>query len=398
MARSPKRRNPPGSPSVDPEQSPPKNPEEVGGSESASLFDAEGDSRVALYRMDDAKKKMIFHGYLETADATEAAVSALFGGGKYRAQLRVADELGREVIKRSRDFTLPGAYRPPTTLPGVASAGGAPATPVAASTQPLASGEALNTALVSQVIDMLTKMREPKQTMDWTPIITAVTSLLTTVLTAVLTRPKDDNLARIVDAMNERMDKLAEMLAAQQRAAAAGPASGAMADAVKAVRELLDVKEMLEGGGGEKSDPTDAMLLALPKLIDRMTTPPAAAAPQRKPVSPVPPNAAPWQRFLLANKGRLMQFASMGMEPDLTAELALRFVSPQVAGVVREFLSKPDAAEQAMLTIPELRGYEQWTRDFVKEAHAQFFGEDEDEEELGGEDVTDAEDDDAPPA
>src|SRR4051812_1877305 len=115
--RKKRRREPEVNPLAEPGRNPGPGELEVGELATpvqASLFDAEGDSRVAIYRRDDITKKFVYHGQLAMEDASETGIASLFGGGHWRCQLRITDDAGREVIKRQRDIQIPGPYKPPT--------------------------------------------------------------------------------------------------------------------------------------------------------------------------------------------------------------------------------------------------------------------------------------------
>src|SRR5262245_8585936 len=91
-------------------------PEESGGENSASLFDGSADARVRILRRDDTTQKYVTHGYFPP-DAGEELISRTLGGGAYRAQLVIPDPAsGMLKIKRQRDFKIPGAYKPPSSI------------------------------------------------------------------------------------------------------------------------------------------------------------------------------------------------------------------------------------------------------------------------------------------
>jgi hypothetical protein len=345
-------------------------PEEAGGEGRASLFTADGDSRVAIYRRDDMTKKYVYHGILAMEEATETFVGGLFGGGHYRAQLRVVDDAGRPVIKRSHDFSLPGAYKPPTgELPGspaLASTPGAPGRTAASfSTLPpgVSAGEALNSALVGSVIDLLKGMKDASRpttpTIDWGPVIAGGTTILTALVTKLIERPATDSKAEML----ELLERFAAIVKAPVNQP--GPAASGISDAVEAIRSLLEVKDMISGGG-EKPDATDQMLAGLPKLIEVMANqgrPPKRALPSE---TPLPADTPMWKRMLLGQRKGLLRSAAMGVEADFAADVALTYLPQELTGTVKEFLAMPNHVELAMETIPELRSYSTWTHAFFQ--------------------------------
>lgn len=331
------------------------------------------DSYVRLTRRDDMEKTMVFHGRLAISEANEDKIAELFGGGFYRAQLHERDQGGQYRIIKTRTFKIPGAYRPPAGilpgLPGSAStAGVSPGTGPGLSSLPpgVSAGEALNSALVGSVIDLLKGMKEASRpatpNIDWGPVIAGGTTILTALVTKLIERPTTDGKAE----MMELLERFAAMV--KPPANQPGPASSGIADAVAAIRELLEVKDMI-GGGGEKPDPTDVMLAGVPKLLEIMANQsgrPGQPKPGVAQPPALPPDTPMWKRILLSQRGGILRSAAMGVEPEFAADVALTYLPQELTGAVTEFLALPDHVELAMQTIPELRSYSHWATGFFK--------------------------------
>lgn len=391
--KRPARRNPRGNPGGSQEEGQYRAEEEGQLESGSSLFDNMGeDDYILVKRRDDASMKLVTHGKVAPHEATEEYLQGRWGGGEFMLQERKRDASGSYVYGRTRTVHIAGPYKP-ITLAAVATPGDAGAVPASgAGTAPpgVSANEALNAALVGQVIELLKATREQRPTIEWGPILASLTTLVTTLITAFVNRPKDDSSTKLVEMMMERFNALAEQVTKVQQSPAS-PTHNAIADAVGAIKELLEVKDMIEGGG-KTADPEAAMFNAIPVLLEKMTG--AGAASSGKPPAlppggrpPVDPNVPLWQRFLLAQKRNLLRSATMGVDPAFAAEVALQYMPQDIVGVVREFLLKPDHAELAMQTIPELRNFEAWVRQFFQEVHTGFFaeeageGEEEEEEE-----------------
>lgn len=372
MAKSQK--SPARSPAKNPGQSPVQSPgvrEEV--DEPETFFDPKETLRVRIQRVDDYSKRWVMHGYLEPGEATEGKVAELFGGGKYRASQLVADETGRHIIKTTTEFLIPGPYKPPSSLlPGVNKPDTtASSTPIVGTVPSggVSPNETLNAALVGQVLDLLKMSKElgkpatPTRNFDWTPIISSVLALITTVATKLLERPKESpELARLF-AQIERLE--GELRQAKQQP---GPAQNAIGDAVNAIKELLEVRDMISGA--EKSgDPDSAMWALGTKLLEKIDTSPKAPALPGGGTTPQSPTNEPvpmWKRLIAQYRGILLTAAARGVEPEFAAETALRFMDGNVYGVALEFAQSADALTKLYSVIPELQQFPQFTESFLK--------------------------------
>lgn len=337
------------------------------GPETPELFrPSRDDSYVQLYRRDDLEKTWVYHGRLAASEASDEKVAELYGGGEFKLQLRERNDTGTFVIRQTRQIKLPGRYRPPDSLPNNTRPS-APATAASSggdSSRGQSPGEMLNMAMVAQLMDMMKSMsnRPTGPSVDWSVIVPAITGLLSTVLTAMLSRPKENN--EELALMSERLARLSEEMQRMRN----GPAeaqSNAMGQVISAVKDILEVKDMLESPNRGKADPVDSMLANLPTLLATMTGKPGAV--------PQPQQAAPgtelplWHRFLLSQKRALLRSAMMGVDASFAAEVAVTYMPQELTGAVSEFIARPDRADIAMQVIPELRSYERWVREFFDE-------------------------------
>lgn len=359
--------------------------------ETGNLFDPremKDDDYVRIQRRDDTEKTMVYHGRLAPNESQADKVAELFGGGFYRVQWFQRNPEGQYFIKGTRTFKIPGPYKPPAELPGVGTAAKA-ASSVNGSIKPEVgtfggnAGEALNSALVASVIDLMKSLREkpPQQqqapTVEWGPIITAITGMLGPLLLKLVERPS---------APDMRTEVLAVIKEMKDMVPANNPASNAISDAVKGLKELMGLKDIVEGKEAPP-DPETAMWAMGAKALDVLAAKANGPAPQ--PERRTVPGAAPqlpadtpmWRRLLLSQKRQLLQAAAANLNPATAAELALTYLPPTMNGVLAEFLTLPDHLELACQTIPELRQFPHWSADFFQELAAQFSETDEERED-----------------
>lgn len=362
------------------------------GSDTPRLFDATGgsDSYVTLHRRDDLSKKMVFHGRLSVEEASEENVAKLFGGGYYRAQLREPDERGTPVIRRTREFQLPGRYRPPqNTLPGVdqpQAATASPATVQGGGQGGNDSAALLNTAIVAQVIDLMKVSKEMASARpaapDLTPLLIAQMNTQMKMFEAMMSRAPAGG-----DARTEVMalfKEFAEMMKAIAPGTANTP-SDTLTQLVGAIKQLREVSDEFSPQEA-KSDP---LLDSIPKLTEVLASGMAQrnANPQpRRQVAgePINPTLPIWQRVLLREKPRLLKFAESGTDPEFCAEMAIQFMPSNIRGAMLEFVRLPDFIQQAATVVPELQAYPDWANRFLLEARALLLG-DEGEDDVSGE-------------
>lgn len=366
--------------------------------EGAALFpnvERGEDDFIRLLRRDDYDKKMVFHGRLAPHEGTTDKVAELFGGGEYKAIYFTTTEKGSKIAA-TRTFKLPGSYKPPTTsLPGIGNPPGVTPTP----SQPQQPGmkpevgtvnasEALNSALVGSVIDLLKSLREtqaaPAPRVEWGPIIASLTTVLTTLITTFGSRKQDDSVKQMLEMMERFTEVLKPALSAPQQ-------HSTVKELLEGVQSILDLKEQLDGKGAASAvDPEMKMMEMGAKMIEVMSgaAKTGAATPPRlspgQPAVPVPDTVPLWQRLLLGQKPALLRSATMGVDPAFTADVAITYMPSEVMGVVKEFVAMPDALSKIMNTIPELQNFPQWTEKFLAAVTESMKDEGEPGEEGGG--------------
>ena len=366
-----------------------------------------GNSRVRIMR-EGEDKRWVTHGYLATDEAGPEKVSELFGGGKWMAQLISAGETGRQEVRRSIVFRVPGPYRPPTgplpgttppvpvLTPGAPNPGGSGG--VAAVESLLSSfqrgnlspREALDQAMVAQLLE-ISRVRQ-QGAPDWAGVLTAV---LPTVLEVVFRRGPDPQTA----AMLERLEaKLSQQ---------GGPVSSGIGDITKAIEQLLSVRDRLRDVGDEgrgESEGSGGLLkeglgllqtLLQAQAQGAVATGPGPAGPSRIPgkvevpvMAPTPtPDAAParplWQQLMQRHRGQLVDAARRGLPVGFVADMVMNYLPAEYVGVLTEFLGRPDAAAVAMQEIPELAEFPRWNEGFwlaLREGMQEDEGDEGDEE------------------
>lgn len=356
------------------------------------------DAYVMLYRMDDVKKRWVYHGRLQPEEYTEDYISARFGGGQWRGQLKENNGKGVFEITGTDSFDLPGEYREPAELPGAPKLkreeGAAPQVgTLGPDGRPLTAQQALDTQVALRLMEAL---NAPAQRTSLLAEIAAVLTPLVPVLEKLVQKREVEK--RDVSPL-ELVKEMANVLKSLAPAPPPPTTPSPLSEVTKAMKELMGIKDMI-APPTEREEAADPVAASLPKILEYLAAAASGRAPNVATPKPAPPQPAlssgmpeninqllPWQQILHQQKRRLLQFASTGVEPDFAAEMAVRLMPQNIVGYVREFLLMPDHVEKAMNTIPELRAFQQWTEDFFDEACNLILGEAE--EEGPGEEVVD---------
>jgi hypothetical protein len=347
--------------------------------------DAREDERIRINRLDDYTRRPVIHGYFASHEATEARIAELWGGGRYVAIHLRRNEQGLETYYKSLTLQIPGPYKPAREIYGMPRSVDAPAATPEVGTlggripPGMSARDALDSAVISRVLDLLERGKAEGPKIDWPPIVASVTGLLGTIVTAMMSRNRGPDPEMV--AMLQRLES--------QLKAQPGPAASAIGDAVKAVKELIGVRDMLlpESGGAKEFD----VMSLIPKLIELVQQRAGVAGAGSGPApTPLAPPASPvveavpvplWQRLLLHYRAQIVAFARRGMDPTLAGPLALQVVPPDMEGVLIEFVRRPNAASLVLDTLPELQEFERWVAEFVEAIRSEVM---EDEEEEGG--------------
>ena len=350
-----------------------------------------GEDYVRVHRQDDLTKEWIFHGRLDPQEATEEHLDGLFGGGVYRLIHYTRNPIGKFVIVATRKLRVPGRYRPPQELPGLAStvtpapAAGSPAVPAGPVGPGSNATEVLNAGMVATVMDLLRASRE-QMTPRPDPMMAVLLELMakqneqqTTLLTALLSRPEggggqSDMLSMIRD--------VREMVTPRPQDNPANPAV-MMREFLRAMREFREASTEMKGDG--ESDPMASSIDKLVGLLARGVPAPAPApAPQRvaPPVAPPPPDLRPiWQQALARYRSTLIGWARAGLDPEWAAETVDNLAPGGALPVPGPSLEEVLAADPALLP------YRDWMGTFL----SALYGEEAEEpaEEVSGEEDAD---------
>ncbi len=337
-----------------------------------SAFNAIGDDRgfVRIVRLDEREKSWVPHGKLLPSEATWERVAELFGGGKYRLVGFKKDEAGHVNFEKQTTVVIPGPYKPPTgDLPGMPSRNAASSPPGRVEVGTVGgtptSAETLNAALVNQVIEMMQANRRPG--VEWGALLAALAPTLTELIKAMTGR-KDEG-GKLNDMVLRQMEKLGEKIEhiTQRPAQPTQPATTQMGDLVAAIREVLELKDMMEGkeSGGERMPPEFGMVEKMLGLLQGGKVVPApvpTGAPTPAAVAAMPI----WQRLLLGNKRILLSAAARGRDGSAIAQALLDLHVPEEAiGSVKELLQRPDCGAVVVQAVPELAQFPKFTEEFL---------------------------------
>jgi hypothetical protein len=399
-------------------------PEESGGENAASLFDASADARVRVLRRDDTTQKYVTHGYFPP-DAGEELISRTLGGGAYRAQLVIPDPAsGMLKIKRQRDFKIPGAYKPPSSIKDFAEAGEHPVSANGAGA-PAASGlpsgnelmQALNAGVISSVIDLLKTMREQKTSdsslvmpmmMKFMEAQTAQQAQMTQFMLAFITRepPKVDSESKDYLGMLAKMKEIVS------------PAASGGGSPVEMFTAMLDAFKSFKDAADDVVTPAvsdNPLVSSLPKIaevlyeqhqmqksgavsrgvaVTHAPVPGPAGGTAQMPTVHAMPEIPMWRRILRQQAHRLVASAVAKHDPEVIAGTAILFAPTDVLAALKEFFHREDSEAiyaDILAEIPVMAEHREWLAAFVEAAQFRLFPEEfsDDEPTVEGEEATD---------
>jgi len=339
---------------------------------------------VRLSRIDDNTGKYSPHGKLPLMEARYSKVTELFGGGRYKAQAHEPDATGSPKIRGTRTWIIPGVYRPPLHLPGdsvgvpLSADSGTASMVVQPPHGGMSASETLNTALVSQVIELMKATREqPREN----PLMAAILPKAIEVLGDMVMKKNsgtDDAVTALLLQQQNDIRELRALLAAKPEAP--------VKSLKDTIEDVMSIRQLLEQGGEKAPDSESMMWAAGLKALEALTAgkspaPPTAVNPQQPMLAD--PNTPIWKKILKAQKQKILMAAGFGLDPYFAADTAIKTMPPQIHGAVIEFLQKPDHVELAMQELPELRNYVNWTTEFFAAASDILLGEPDSEEEEG---------------
>lgn len=400
-------------------------PAEAGGEGAASLFDASGDSRVRVFRFDDKTQKLVTHGYFPPT-AGEEDIAAAFGGGRYRAQLVSPDPAtGLTQIRRAREFSIPGAYRPPqkiNTIEDVSPHGAAatPASAAAAAASMVPGGgddlmQVLKAGIINTVLELMKASKETRQSGPDPLLIRLMESQAQTqqqMMQFMLTLATKDNGAD--KDMLAMLVKMKEIVAPNSGVAVASNPMEMFNTMLSTFSRMREVADDIS----PPREPGDPLMDSIPKLVEvvaeqhalnkasrqqsittRRVAGPAGGTAEMPVVGTIQPAQAPtqqenlamWQIILRQQATRLVAFATAKQDPDDIAAMAIIFAPANVKEALSIFFHREEAAIVAdiLTEIPQLADHREWMSDFIQAAQERLFPEeysdaDDVTEDVGG--------------
>lgn len=400
-----------------------KPPEEAGGEDAASLFDASGDARVRIMRRDNTSQKMVTHGYFPPTVKEEDVANA-FGGGHYRAQLVIPDPAsGLAKVKAGRDFYIPGAYKPPAKITTFEDAGpngpmSNPQTAAASVQLPVPTGgddlmAVLKAGIINTLLEMMKTTREAAKAPGTDPLLLeflrqqaedrkAATEMQFKMMEFMLknsNQPTGNSRAEVLD----ELAKFKEVL---------GGTGGNNMDTLKTMietfREFRDAAEDVASPHGTG----DPIMDSIPKLVEVVAEQhqlnKQARTPQAPRQIPVPPSTTPqvntlpmpeipvWKQVLRSQGKKLLASAIAGHDAEVIAGTAILFAPPHIKAALTEFFHRdePEVMADILAEIPEMANHREWLSDFVNNAQFRLFPDEFNDDEgvspVSSEDIADA--------
>jgi len=375
-------------------------PDESGGDGAASLFDATADARVRILRREDSTQKFVTHGYFPP-EVNEETVNASFGGGYYKAQLVIPDPAsGRLMIKRVREFKIPGIYKPPQKINDFADAANKDATPAVAALPAVAVGgggdlmAVLNAGVVSTLLDLLKTTKEintrPQADPMMLELMKAQAATQTKMIELMMTRSGDGDASR--------KEIMAELLQMKELFAPAN--NGAVpADPMKMFNNMLDTFKSFKDAAEEVSSPQNTegdIFSSIPKVVEVLVEQhqlnkqerqaaqsrvvrSVAALPTASEIGTIPPQPelAMWQKILRQQSARLVASAAAKHDPDVIAGTAILFAPPNVKEALALFFHReePEIMADVLAEIPTMTEHREWLAEFILAAQERLFPE-----------------------
>jgi hypothetical protein len=405
-------------------------PEESGGENAASLFDATADARVRILRRDDTTQKYVTHGYF-APDVGEETVSKTLGGGAYRAQLVIPDPAsGMLKIKRTRDFKIPGPYKPPNTIntfemvgEHAPANGGAPAANGVAAVAGIPAGDdlmsVLKAGIISTLLDMMKANKEVVRAPQTDPMLlemlrqqSVMQGEMMKLILAIATKeaPKVDSESKDYLGM---LAKMKEIIAPSAASGGGSPVEmfTTMLDAFKSFREAAD--DVVTPAAS-----TDPLLGSIPKIaevlyeqhqmqkgaiaargatVTHSPTPGPAGGVAQMPTVHEMPQPPMWRRILRQQAHRLIASAVANHDPEVIAGTAILFAPADVLTALKEFFHRDNSEDiyaDVLAEIPAMAEHREWLAAFVEAAQFRLFPEefgDDEPQVVEGEVVTEGE-------
>ena len=351
------------------------------------------DTRTRVYRTEEGTKVWQEVGILSPSEVNQEWIARRWGGGTY--QIRVIDiTRGPHIYSATSTWIIPGPYKGVGSgVYGLGEPQPAPAgSPDAGTGRPMPTRELFDSVLATRAMEIIQQDRRDVPTskgpdlVGLAAVITACGAILSPVILKLLSRGPDPAL--------ERLEREVRAIRAQP-----GPAASALADAMKGIREVVSLRDTLDGVSGGKASTVERLLDLVPAVLEawqgRAAAPAPGAPPVPAPSAPlqlvrdtpggapggptVDPSRPPWEALLLSFRDQLLYMANNGWEPEYCADLVQRTVPADFMGILTEYLQRDDADAILVATIPELGAFAKWRPAFLAECKRLLLGEPDDE-------------------
>lgn len=301
--------------------------------------------------------------YITTMDMTPdflEDVKKSYGGGKYQA--RVLDN-GVYVKNGTTQFIIDG----PPSAPGANAVGVIP--PAAAAAVPASVGAVDVESIVQRVLDRVERPRS--SSLDVVALIAALSPFA-------------------IELVKGRREKSLSIEDVRQvvESVTAKPASSGTKDVLEAVKQILEVRELLSpsAAGGDSSDAMTEAIRTFGPAFARFLDPNAPAdGPAREPsrqlaAGDAAPTTEPaesmshplWATELAPHVGQLVRIANEAGDARQLASGIQFFMSPRHKGMLRELLANDNAQEQLVAAFPQLAAFPMWLEEFIDETRSTF--------------------------
>lgn len=351
-----------------------------------------------IYRKDAETGEERWLAKVATSLVSHEWLAKKFGGGEYRVQHRKPNATGKMVYGGQDTIKIDPSVKPEVAV--VIAPDGSPVAPGSSRIDAIMEAGVMsliqqmqnaNTTQMELVRSIVAERSNAKPGTDWVAVLTALSPIVAGLIPLLTNRPDTMTQAR----------EIAELATKNQGA------QGGLKDFIGAMKEMLEVRDLL-GGGGDDDRSTGERLLesALPKfmeLAERYAGNAGAVAPGPVIAPPVAAPALPsgqpqpvaqqqpmnWTAFVSRAVPRWIALAQRGKDPELYAEVEVDNMPPMFMIPLRKFLSSEGAYEAMLNAFPVLKDHEDWFRDFFETVTELVLPEEEtdgteDEEEDGG--------------
>lgn len=244
-------------------------------------------------------------------------IKTTYGGGRY--QVRLIDENSSFVKNGTTSVTIDG---PPATPRAVTPA----ATPTA-------------DELADMVLRKLERDR-PTSRIEWVPLITAAGAILSPIVVELIKGGR-------------------------------GPANP-----IAQLKELLEVRELMTGGGDNGPPEKDAVTAAvetfgpiLARALDPANNTNGNTGTEAGHVQ----NTTTWDAMLAPYVPRLQQEAAGGGNPRQLARVVLKYLTtPEIRDMLSQLVQQPDPGGMVRQRFPELAAHAKWLDAFIDETRKYF--------------------------